>query len=77
MYRLDNILVRSRHETQQGEIRRDLEQKDLTRYSSKSSPKLAGRAVSRLGDGLIRLGQNLKDGSGSKTSSIDLTLDCD
>ncbi len=77
MYHVNDLLVKTRHEDQQAEIVRDFEHRELASYSSKSSRGQAGVAMDRLGDGLIRLGQRLKDGDNSTPSQMDLTFDCD
>jgi hypothetical protein len=77
MYYLNDPLVKSKYERRQAQVLSDSEHRDLARYSLKSSQKLTNRSVDRLGDGLIRLGNRLKDGEGTSSSTMQLTFDCD
>jgi hypothetical protein len=77
MYHVNDLIVSSRYKERQAEIRHDYDQKDLASFSTKSSTGLTGRTIDSLGDGLIRIGQKLKEGDSSKPSPIYPTLDFD
>jgi hypothetical protein len=77
MYHINYRLVKSRYETQQNDLSCIIEQDALTKMVKDCSPSIAGRAAGRLGDGLILLGEKLRNGNSSKPSALLPTYDCD
>jgi hypothetical protein len=77
MYHTNYRLVKSIHEAQQNDISRMIEQDALTKMVKDCSPSIAGRAADRLGDGLILLGEKLRNGNSSKPAALLPTYDCD
>jgi hypothetical protein len=77
MYHINYRLVKSIHEAQQNDISRMIEQDALAKMVKDCSPSIAGRAADRLGDGLILLGEKLRNGNSSKPAALLTTYDCD
>jgi hypothetical protein len=77
MYHINYRLVKSIHEAQQNDISRMIEQDALAKMVKDCSPSIAGRAADRLGDGLILLGEKLRNGNSSKPAALLPTYDCD
>jgi hypothetical protein len=77
MYHINYRLVKSRHEAQQNDISRMIGQNALAKMVKDCSPSIVGRAAGRLGDGLILLGETLRNGNSSKPAALLPTYDWD
>jgi hypothetical protein len=77
MYHVNDRLVKSKYQAQQNDISRTIEQDALSKMIPDCSPSIAGLAAGRLGDGLILVGEKLRNGNASKTAALLPTYDWD
>jgi hypothetical protein len=74
---VDYSQVRVRQNALEHELSRAYEKDQLLFLSGKGSNLVAGRAFDRLGDGLIHLGEKLKDANTARPKTWVVTSDCD